>query len=200
MIHLYDEKSALRALEKQEGVIDDICLACALPPACLKAVLMTELTEMDILDPLADAVVAINWLGAPLLMPDEGGGSPLRKLDSSTGYGQIFARVAIEAIRFAEAQGIPARRLLGLNALPSAEKPEDLEAVWHRLNRDTRFNLSCSALNLLHCAHQMTGRVAFDSYTPRELKLILTRYNADVKHVTPYGEKAYAYYLRFSVG
>ena len=70
--------------------------------------------------------------------------------------------------------------------------------MWRRLNRDQVFNLSCSALNLLHCAWQMTGRLAFGSYSPQELKLIFTRYNADVKQVTQYGEAAYAWYLRFA--
>ena len=70
--------------------------------------------------------------------------------------------------------------------------------MWRKLKHDTVFNLSCAALNILHCAWQMTGRIDFDSYSPQEIKLIFTRYNADVKHVTAYGEEAYARYLRFS--
>ncbi|MBR2703373.1 MAG: hypothetical protein IKE47_04335, partial [Oscillospiraceae bacterium] len=59
------------------------------------------------------------------------------------------------------------------------------------------FNLKCSALNLLHAAFQMTGRVDFGQYTEEELKLIFTRYNGNVKQISAYGEKAYRYYLNF---
>ena len=198
MIHLYSEQQALQVLERCGGDIDRICAECGLPPACLKAVLMMELTRMDILDPLADTVVAVNWLGAPLLHPAPDSGNPLQKFDSSTGYGQIFSRVAIEAIRFAGEHGITYAALAGLKPELSPDNQEDLRLVWRRLKRDQVFNLSCSALNLLHCAWQMTGRLDFGSYSPQELKLIFTRYNADVKQVTQYGEAAYAWYLRFA--
>ena len=93
MIHLYSEAQALQMLERCDSDIVRICAECGLPPACLKAVLMMELTRMDILDPLADTVVAVNWLGAPLLRSAPDSGNPLQKFDSSTGYGQIFSRV-----------------------------------------------------------------------------------------------------------
>jgi len=198
MIHLYTEQQALQALERCDGEIGRICAECSLPPACLKSVLMMELTRMDILDPLADTVVAVNWLGAPLLGSSPNTDSPLQKLDSSTGYGQIFSRVAIEAILFAREHGIPCAVLQDLPPALSPDNPGDLRLVWHRLRRDRVFNLSCAALNLLHCAWQMTGRLAFESYSPQEMKLIFTRYNADVKQITRYGEEAYAWYLRFS--
>jgi len=198
MLNLYSEENALRVLEENAAQIDGICGECGLPPAYLRAVLMMELTRMDILDPLADTVVAVNWLGAPLLRPAVEDKNPLRKLDSSTGPGQIYSRVAIQAIRFARECGVSVAAIRDLKPELSEEDPEDLRLVWRRLNRDTAFNLSCAALNILHCAWQMTGRIAFDSYSPQEIKLIFTRYNADVKHVTAYGEEAYAWYLRFS--
>lgn len=198
MLNLYSEENALSVLEENAAQIDDICGACGLPPAYLRAVLMMELTRMDILDPLADTVVAVNWLGAPLLRPAAEDKNPLRKLDSSTGPGQIFSSVAIQAIRFARERGVSVAAIRDLRPELSEDDPEDLRLVWRRLKRDTAFNLSCAALNLLLCAWQMTGRVAFDSYSPQEIKLIFTRYNADVKHVTAYGEEAYAWYLRFS--
>ena len=41
----------------------------------------------------------------------------------------------------------------------------------------------------------MTGRIDFEHYTPEEMKLIFTRYNGNLKQISPYGEKAYQYYL-----
>ena len=197
MIHLYSEQSAMQELRRFDGEIGRICRECGLPPAYLKAVLMMELTRMDILDPLADTLVAVNWAGAPLLRPSPDSGNPLHKLDSSTGHGQIFSRVAILAINFARERGITTQALSDLKEGLDPTDPEDLRLVWRRLNRDTVFNLSCAALNLLRCAWQMTGRIDFDSYSPQETKLIFTRYNADVKSVTAYGEEAYSWYLRF---
>jgi len=198
MLNLYSEDNALRVLEKNAAQIDSICAECGLPPAYLKAVLMMELTRMDILDPLADTVVAVNWAGAPLLKPAAAEKNPLQKLDSSTGPGQIYSKVAIQAIRFARERGISLAAIRELRPELSEDSPEDLRLVWRKLKHDTVFNLSCAALNILHCAWQMTGRIDFDSYSPQEIKLIFTRYNADVKHVTAYGEEAYARYLRFS--
>lgn len=198
MLNLYSEENALRVLEKNAAQIESICRECALPQAYLKSVLMMELTRMDVLDPVADAVVAVNWLGSPLLRPASETRSPLQKLDSSTGPGQIYSRVAIQAIRFTRSRGISTAAVRDLRPELSADDPDDLRLVWKRLRHDTVFNLSCAALNLIHCAWQMTGRIDFEGYTPQETKLIFTRYNADVKHVTVYGEAAYAWYLRFS--
>lgn len=70
--------------------------------------------------------------------------------------------------------------------------------IWTRLNTDTKFNLELAALNLLAAAEEMTGRIDFGGYSADELKLVLTRYNADVKHITAYGEAAYQHYLRYN--
>ena len=85
----------------------------------------------------------------------------------------------------------------GISGELSPVRPEDLRRVWLRLNHEPVFNLNCSALNLLHAAFQMTGRVDFGQYTEEELKLIFTRYNGNVKQISAYGEKAYRYYLNF---
>ena len=44
----------------------------------------------------------------------------------------------------------------------------------------------------------MTGRIEFDGYSPEEIKLIFSRYNGNVRHITAYGEKAYAYFVGLS--
>ena len=169
--------------------------------AVIKAVLYKEITDIDVFDPLADAIVAFNWQRVHLLnhLPDLEGSqnksSFFRKFDSSTGYGQIFSRVAIEAILFARSRGIPVD--VGITGELSPVRPEDLRRVWLHLNCEPVFNLKCSALNLLHAAFQMTGRVDFGQYTEEELKLIFTRYNGNVKQISAYGEKAYRYYLNY---
>ena len=55
----------------------------------------------------------------------------------------------------------------------------------------------CIRYSVPNAAEEMTGRIDFASFSERELKLVFTRYNADVKYITSYGEQAYAYYLGF---
>ena len=198
MFKLYSMEKAKRVGSDHSDLIESICAPYRLPSACLKAILLMEIPEIDLTDLFADTIVWLNWLRYSLTHrynPERHTRNPLRKFDSSTGYGQIFSRVAIEAILFARSRGIPVDA--GISGELSPVRPEDLRRVWLRLNHEPVFNLNCSALNLLHAAFQMTGRVDFGQYTEEELKLIFTRYNGNVKQISAYGEKAYRYYLNF---
>ena len=198
MLKLYSQEKALRIIRQQDVLIRNICSSYSLPPACLKAILLMEIPGINLMDLAADATVRLNWLRYSLggrYSPARHTRNPLRKYDSSTGYGQIFSQVAIEAILFAENMGIPVYTGTPEELYPF--RPKDLEQVWKRLNRDRVFNLSCAALNLLHAAFLMTGKTDLSTATEEELKLTFSRYNGNVKKVTAYGEKAYSFYLRF---
>ena len=69
--------------------------------------------------------------------------------------------------------------------------------MWRLLHHDAHANIEIATLNLLAAADEMVGRLDFETFSPEELKLVFTRYNADVKDITPYGERAYEYYLAF---
>ena len=161
---------------------------------------------MDLLDPVADALVLLCWLRVGLRrrlglktqpLP---GPALLCKRDSSVGYAQIFGAVGIKAINFALDRGladaaalhVPADRRL------DPENDEDLRRIWLRSLRSRAFNMELGALNLLAAAEEMTGRLDYASYSPEELKLIFTRYNADTHRVTPYGEAVYKWYCEFA--
>ena len=205
MMKLYSPNRAERILRSLDDEIERICRTIHLPPAVLKAVLYKEITDIDLFDPLADAAVALNWWRVRLLnrmpVPESSRGKPgcFRKFDSSTGFGQIFARTAILAIKFAVSHGITTTESLGLgkDRTLSPDSPSDLQEIWTRLYRERDFNLICSALNLLYDGWEMTGRIVFESYNTEELKLTFTRYNANVRHITPYGEIAFQYYLKY---
>ena len=198
MFRIYSKKKAEIIIFSNSGLISRICASCKIPEAFLKAVLMMEIPDIDLFDYLADAAVSMNWLRYMLFQsyqPVRHTKNPFRKYDSSTGYGQIFARVAIEAISFAQRRGIIMEPIIPENL--SAEHPDDLRKIWFRLNRNREFNLTCCALNLYHCADQMTGKTNFYAFTPDDIKLIFSRYNGNVNKITPYGEKAYQYYQEF---
>ena len=197
MLKLYSEKAAERIIARYGAWIGTLSARYTLLGACLKAILFSELTAIDALDLVADALVQINQrrdrVGAV------GAQGFLRKTDSSTGYAQIFAFVAINAINFAADRGYTTYAALGLpedRRLDPAALP-DLRLVWGRLHREPEFNLEAAALNLLAAAEEMTGRIDFASYSPEELKLVFTRYNGNFRDVSPYGEAAYRHYLRY---
>ena len=202
---LYSPNRAERILRSLDSDIEGICRMVHLPSAVLKAVLYKEITDIDFFDPLADAIVAFNWQRVHLLnhLPDLEGSqnksSFFRKFDSSTGYGQIFARTAILAIRFATIHGIITTETIGLGKGQafSPDSPADVFEIWMKLHRERNFNLACSALNLLFAAWEMNGRITFENFSPDELKGIFTRYNANVRQITPYGEITYQYYLKY---
>ena len=171
-------RRAEKLLERYDPWIDELSGKYAVPPELIRAILYKEMTGTDIMDLAADLAVRTGLF---------------RKKDSSTGYGQIFGYVGLNAVNFAvdrgltdyASLGLPPRRLDPRNA-------DDVKTVWRLLNRDPRANIEISTLNLLCAAQEMTGRIDFAHYTPQELKLILTRYNANVKHISPYGEEVYA--------
>ena len=214
MIKLYTRARAGRTVASQAALLQALSRRYPLPAACVQAILYKELIEIDLLDIVADLAVRFYWFRYGLRRRLCGWGllrspepllrwGPFGKRDSSTGCAQIFAYVGIRAVNFAldrdllpsqEALGLPAGRRL------NPETPEDLREVWYRLYRDTAFNTELAALNLLAAAEEMTGRVDFPSYTPEELMLVLTRYNADTGRITDYGREAYGYYLTYSRG
>ena len=195
-LNLYSKKKVEQILSDNYDLIENICSSYHLPSAYLKAILLMELPTINLLDMTADAVVGLNWLRNSVshcFTMDRHTRDPFQKFDSSTGYGQIFSQVAIEAILFARDQHIPL--FLGTKDELYPLNPEDLEQVWKRLRRDKVFNLSCAALNIIHAAYQMTGRIDFESYDETEKKMIFTRYNGTAKPISEYGEQAYRYYL-----
>lgn len=190
MLKLYSPKAAERILRRYDGTIRAVAARYALPAPFIDALLYTELVRIDLLDPLADAVVALNHRFGTAL---------LGKRDSSTGFGQIFGFVAVNAANFAVSRGLTSYTSLGLpeRKLDPADSA-DIRLVWHRLNREPDFNIELCALNLLAAAEEVTGHMDFSGFTPDEIRRVYTRYNGTVPHVTPYGEEAYRHYLRYA--
>ena len=189
MLRLYSPKAAERIIRAHNGTIEAIEARYALPAPFVRALLYTELIRIDVLDPVADLLVRLNGHSADGL---------LHKRDSSTGYGQIFGFVAINAANFAVERGLTSYAALGLpERRLDPDSAADLRLVWNRLNREPAFNIELSALNLLAAADEVTGRIDFASLSPEEIQRVYTRYNGTAKQITPYGEEAYRHYLRY---
>ena len=181
MFRIISDKKAQEIILKNDSYIKEISNKYNVPTAIIKAVLFMELSQIDIFDILADLIVKLRL--------------PIKK-DSSTGVGQIFGKVGLEAILFALDAKIIDKDYLGIDHKLDINNPNDIRLIWNKL-QDTKTNIEVSTLNILHCAKQMTNRIDFNSYNEDELKLILTRYNQNTNKITPYSTKAYSYYLEY---
>ena len=211
MIKLYSSRAAERILCRYAGWIETLSSRYSIPVPIIQAVLFQEIIHMDLFDPLVDLLVRLNWqrlfmaarLRGRRLSSVPGrkkkGRDLLHKLDSSTGYGQIFASVAINAVNFARDRGLIRhlpKPLTGDRRL-KPDDPVDLFTVWRLLKRNVRFNLELSTLNLLSAAEETCGRPDFALFTPEEIKRVFTRYNGTCPTISPYGEETYRHYLRY---
>lgn len=185
MVQLISQHKATEILGEYDGHIRTVAKRYNVPSAIIKAILFQEMTTIDAMDPIADLAVLIG---------------PHFKQDSSTGYAQIFGYVGINAINFAVDRGLATYESLGIASDHRLDpsNQDDVRTVWLKLHGDQKANIEIATLNIMAAADQMTGRVDFTSYSDDELKLVFTRYNADVKHVTPYGEQVFELYKTFS--
>jgi hypothetical protein len=182
MFRLYSDKRAEAIIAAMDRDIEACAADYGVPAPCLKGILFREIREIDLMDAAADAAVRLGLFGRD---------------DSSTGYAQIFARTAVNSLRFAEERGIETAEKLGLPPLPPGEDPGYRRAVWLRLNGDRTFNLRLAALTLLSAAHEAAGTTDFENMTAEDMKRAFSRYNSSSCAVSSYGEEVYRHYLRY---
>ena len=199
MLKLYTEAASRRIIKRCAPLIRASSVKYGVPEGWIRAILFRELTEIDLLDLAADFAVRFYYFRYRLFRRLPSGSGFFGKKDSSTGYSQIFAFVAIDAANFALDRGITDYAGMGICSDHRLDRysPDDIWMIWRKLNRDKGFNIEMATLNLLSAAQEMTGRMDCPAFSPEETKLCFTRYNADVRHITTYGEQAYRYYLDF---
>ena len=195
MLKIYGEKRIKRIIEGCGEWIKSIEERFGLPSAALKAILRQELSQIDLIDLAADRAVIVYWRFYRLFrrVPRFG------KRDSSTGCAQVFASTAIDSLNFAFDRQLTDARSLGLIIDHKLQKtnPSDLCMIWQMLHRDRFFNVLCAALTLLAAADEMNGTIDFSRYTPRQWQLTFSRYNANTRQITRYGQQAYTGYQSF---
>ncbi|WP_441246991.1 glycoside hydrolase domain-containing protein [Kitasatospora sp. McL0602] len=130
--------------------------------ALIQAPVLWELRKLNVGDVLADDAVKAGLKG-----------------DSSTGWGQIFAWVTIQARNHCLQQGI-------INGLPLTDA--DVRAVWDNL-QDPTYNIRSVAYLTLFNAHQLG--IARPSLTtgPADTQALLARYNGTGEAAQQYGRE-----------
>ena len=160
MLKLYSETAALRIITCCDPLICSASAKYGVPADWIRAILYREITNIDLLDIAADLAVRFYYFRYRLFRRTPSAESGFcGKKDSSTGYSQIFAYVAIDAANFALDQGIADYSSLGISSDHRLDRgsPDDLWMIWRRLNRDRAFNIEMGTLNLLSAALEMTG-------------------------------------------
>ena len=200
MIRLYSRGRAEKAIEQEAAFIMETAKKYGVPASWIKGILLQEMTELNILDPLADLAVRFYYLRYRLFghVPNSKG-PLLGKNDSSTGWGQIYAFCAIDALNFAADRGIARYEDFGMDPehRPDRNSPDDRWLIWKRLNTDTHFNIEMCALTLRSCAEERTGKQASPDFSPEEIKKTFTRYNGNVPGISSYAEEAYRFYQEY---
>ncbi|MER7733755.1 glycoside hydrolase domain-containing protein [Streptomyces erythrochromogenes] len=123
--------------------------------ALIQAPVMWELRKLNPGDVVADMAVR-NGL----------------KEDSSTGWGQIFAWVAIEARNYCMQQGI-------INGTPLT-KSADLKSVWTNLSTDETYNIRTAGYLTVYNAHQLGIPRPGLNTSAAHTQDLLARYNGPI--------------------
>jgi peptidoglycan hydrolase-like protein with peptidoglycan-binding domain len=152
---------AFDAVISADWLFTDLARILRLRKALVQAPVLWELRKWNPLDGLADDEVA------------EGD-----RDDSSTGWGQIFGWVAIDARNYCIDQGI-----INGDRLTDSDKM----SVWKRLRDEPTYNISTAAYLTLYNAHQIgVPRPGLDT-SDSDTQAILARYNGTDEGSEKYG-------------
>ena len=187
MIRLYSAEKARKVIESYGSWIATVSGRYGVPMEVIKAMLFQEMTQIDAMDPIADLAVRTGLTS---------------KKDSSTGFAQIFGYVGLVAVNYAVDHELATYESLGIKSdhRLDVNDERDVRLVWKLLNSNPRANIEIATINLLVAAEEMVGHTDFSEFGEQDMKLVFTRYNASVQHVTPYGEQAYQYYEAYRDG
>ncbi|MGW4730570.1 glycoside hydrolase domain-containing protein [Streptomyces shenzhenensis] len=136
--------------------------------ALIQAPVLWELRKLNPLDFAADEAVKAGL-----------------KDDSSTGWGQIFAWVTIDARNYCMQQGI-------INGTPLTD--DDIGAVWTQLNEDPTYNIRSVAYLTLYNAHQLGQSRPGLTTGLAETQALLARYNGTGDDAAQYGRELIGLY------
>ncbi len=178
-------------------------LKYGIDPAAIKAVTLKEMSEINVADIFADLLVRLNHLFYTIGGKKQGDPrkkkSFLVKRDSSTGYCQIFARVALNALNYGCLRGMTTYRDAGVDMPEGSLEPssfDDVFYIWKKLHRDRNFNFHMALLNLISAGEETVGHTRFGEYGEDDMKRMFSRYNANIRNITSYGEETYRIYKK----
>lgn len=154
-----------------DWLITSLARRLGYPKALIQAPVMWEIRKWNDLDRAADLAVLSG-----------------AKDDSTTGLGQIYAWVAIEARNYCRTQG--------LHNDPVLSKDTDVKPVWTKLHDDNVYNLTSVAYLTIYNAFQISVAAPTMSTSGADIERLLARYNGTGDAAQKYGQKVKGLYDR----
>lgn len=186
-----------------DSTITSYCNLYCVPKEFVQTLLLRELWCVDATDTASDQAVQAYfawkteyeyWSNMPtwqqaIVSPPVA--PSVMQEDSSTGLGQMFAWVAINAHNLAINKGLIS------GAYYNANDWHDCEYVWNKLRNDNNFAIKMTTLEMYHCADYAGVCGSLFHCTESQIKSILARYNGTGNDATDYGNECYEYYKIF---
>ena len=151
--NLISTTNAFDRVLEADWLFTNLARSLKIRKALIQTPVLWELRKLNPLDPIADDAVRAG-----------------RRDDSSTGYGQIFAKFAIDARNYCIRQGY-------INGI-QLDRTDDLRRVWDSL-QDPHYNIASGAYLTMYNAYQIELAPPPLTTTPGDTQLILERYNGD---------------------
>ncbi len=200
IIHNYTPEECIDIIIDNDIYITNYCNKYSVPKAFVQTILLRELWCVNATDYIADSFV-IEYFKRLQYMEKQGtltseemDPNIWERTDSSTGLGQIFAYVAIEAYNLAIDLGIVN------DTKYDTSDWHDILYMWMFLKSDSSFNIKMVTLEMYHCAIDTGNSTDFYNYnySASQIKSIFSRYNGTGQAAQSYGEECYSYYEIFN--
>ena len=199
----YTREESLDLVLSYDSAITGFCNLYNVPKQLVQSLLLREIWCVNATDDVADDLVMNYyqymreleiWRQLPLAeqifatppQPPE-----VIHKDSSTGIGQMFAWVAIDAHNLAVDKN--------LIVADKYDKTDwhDIEEIWNKLHSDPIFAIEMVTLEMYHCADYARVTGSMFECSEDKIKAILARYNGTNDAAKANGELCYGYYQLF---
>jgi peptidoglycan hydrolase-like protein with peptidoglycan-binding domain len=177
-LRVFSTTEAVKIAMGWDSVITEVARTLQMRKALIVTPILWETRMTGVDDPVIDAGVIQYHTGSDW--------DPTNKFivaDCSTGLGQIFAWVAIQARNYMINSGF-----IG-GALKDYEKDSDLWEVWQKLHNDQKYNINAASQNLIWSAMDLGLPRPHLEYTEEESRLVMRRYQGFLSEDTELNEK-----------
>ena len=203
LISHYTTTECVDIILNYDSTITSYCNMYCVPKELVQTLLLRELWCVDSIDTVADEAVKAyfrwkeeceNWsklsFAEQLIIPYPEAPLVMRE-DCSTGLGQMFAWVAIDANNLARNKGLISTRAY------NKDDWHDCREVWFNLHNNDTFAIKMTTLEMYHCADYAGICGSLFHCKEAQIKAILSRYNGTGTAAQNYGNECYEYYKIF---
>lgn len=188
----YTPRECIDIILDNDSYITEYCNKFGVPKELVQTILLRELWCVNESDDAVDIIVNSYFIEMRAFTDGLIPSAPVAvKTDSSTGIGQMYGWVAINAHNLAVDNGLISERKYLANYWG------DIDLFWNKIRDDNEFAVKMVALEMYHCALDSGLSYDFFRFTDDEIKSTLSRYNGTGDKAVEYGNECFEYYLVF---